>query len=42
MNTYDFVSGLPPHEPHDMSRDELQGSVDRPRLAPLREVGDVP
>ncbi len=39
INAHDFVSDLPPHEPSVMSRDELHGSVDRPKLAPLREVG---
>jgi hypothetical protein len=39
LQTHDFVSNLHPREPSIMSRDELQGSADTPRLAPLREVG---
>ncbi len=39
INSSDFVSNLPPREPSVMSRDELQGCVDAPRLNPLREVG---
>jgi len=39
LQAHDFVSNLPPCESSVMSRDELQGSVDAPKLAPLREVG---